>query len=232
MKKILLIICTSFFISSFVYIPAAKNTLVAYYPLNYGGRIAFDRIYNNNGTLFAGSFYSNNSIYFDAVDDYVSIPHHSCHNILDRFAISFWAKRDGSQSSKYTVSKQTSGGGDNNWSVLYGYGANSYSFYASVATGSMSYPSTHMVVNDDYWHNIVYTYNGSILYGYVDGVQLLSYSATFTLKTTGTQALLLGSFNTTGNLFKGKICEFKLYSSYLNQSYVISEYIAFKNNPR
>ena len=194
-------------------------------------QIDWNAINKQVASLVNGAYYDKNTCIFDGTNDHILAQHHTSHNIFDRFTIVMQIKRNGSQSQKYLISKIISAGGDNNWSIVYGYVANKISFYANPNTGTCAYTSTHIDLTDDLWHSIAYTYNGTTLYGYMDGVLKVTYVTTFTLRTAGTQGLYIGGFSTsdpTNHWWNGNISSTLVYNRPLTQDEIQRIYIATK----
>jgi hypothetical protein len=72
----------------------------------------------NNGTLTNGPTFSNNSIVFDGVDDYVLLPNIAV-STLPAFSICFWAKITSGASSPTVYSEGTPSSWPNNLFIIY-----------------------------------------------------------------------------------------------------------------
>lgn len=93
------------------------------------------------------------------------------------WTVAFWYKRDGSQNSRYVFSF-SDGGGSSQFSIIYGYVANSFELFPNGRTGSQ------ISITDDDWHHIAYRKDNSgtsNLDYFKDGIRTnISTSSSFT----------------------------------------------------
>ena len=103
-----------------------------------------------------------NGLNFDGSNDRITIPHSSSFNATSAFTVEAWIKTSYSGTYKYITTK----GED--------------SFYLAVNTGKAAiylknvggWLQSSVNVNDDQWHHIAGTYNGSAMKIYVDGIEI------------------------------------------------------------
>jgi hypothetical protein len=144
---------------------------------------------------------------FDGVDDNVSIPNNAAFGITNAITIESWIKTTGSPTTEqYVVTKND----DSYYIGLNVAGANGkVSFYLNGVSSSWLY-SNSTTLNDNNWHHIGCTYNGSTMSIYVDGVLDNSTALTGTI-TTGISNMYLGSRNN-NQFFQGSMDEFRIWN--------------------
>jgi hypothetical protein len=156
-----------------------------------------------------------NSLEFDNVDDYVSIPHSSDFNITSNITIEAWIKTAGT-GQDYITTK-----GENSWYLgmnIPGFG-NKVAFFLSGVTGSWIASTSN--INDGNWHHVAATYDGANVKIYVDGVLETTSAQTGTINT-GTSAVEIGR---RGSLyFDGKIDEVRIWNVALEDSDITALY--------
>ena len=154
----------------------------------------------------------------------VYVPNSNSLNLTNNFAISLWFKPSQvSQTNTYLLSKLTSGGGDNAYSVIWQYTTNCVEFYSGSYSGTNPRTGSCMTVADTNWHNIVYTYNGNIWQGYLDNKQVFSTTETFSL-TKNYGPLYLAAFNGASHYFAGAITDVQIYNASLSSGQISSLY--------
>ena len=147
---------------------------------------------------------------FDGVNDFVVVPHNANLNFTNNFTFSLWFKANSnSQTQKYLMAK------GNSYGIIYEYVDNQIEFSSGAFTGDDPRPGSQMPLTDVLWHYIVYTYNGTMLKGYMDGVEVVSMAKSFTL-TGNTLNLYLGASNTPGNYVGGSMDEFRIWNRALS----------------
>ena len=93
--------------------------------------------------------------------------------------------------------------------VLYGYTSSSSKANVDLFNNGVGagYPATNTSItipDTTGWHHVAYTYDGTTLLGYLDGTQVISVTASFTLYPSGGTQLYVGAFNA-GNYFAGSM---------------------------
>jgi hypothetical protein len=179
----------------------------------------------NNGTLTNGpTFNSGNggSIVFDGVDDYTIIPDSPALKLNGNFTIMLWhraiTKTNTFPGPLYKGNSAIVGGGY----IL---------FYTSVNNGIMwikrdniQLPMTSAV--NTYWSHITFTYDGTNVRGYLNGVNSYT-SSTVTYSTNNdNSSLLLGRADQSGNAAIGTI---QMYNRALSAQEVLQNFNATKS---
>lgn len=203
------------------------------YPLNGAiGKFGIDMVtkINNRDTMRGDAFVRDNSLRLDGTGDFISIVHNGRHTITDRFTISFWFKPDNlTQSSKHLISKVNTTFTDNNYAILWEYVNNQIEFYAGGYTGTNPRTGTGMTISNAYiWTFVCYTYNGATMTGYLNNVQRIQVSTTFSLATNGSYLSIGGNYQF-GNQVAGRIRDFRLWDRGLTYSEVLAEYLRTVN---
>ena len=196
MRKFFTIAIIALSINAFAQIPSSG--LVGWYPFN--GNTNDESINGNNGTnngaiLTADRFGSSNSAYnFNGTSNYISVPNIAVQGANSR-TISFWIKTNSNIAGSMVISTGTDAdvnGGDfnlrlENSNKYIGFMGGNYT-----AGGYDYYPTGNIVLNDNLWHNVLVTYNGTTINFYIDGV--FEKSTNKTLATNG-QANYIGKSN-------------------------------------
>ena len=189
----------------------------------------------NNGTLVNGpTFNSGNggSIVFDGSNDYANLGTSiNFSNYTNGFTIGFWVKTLSTiQSNRYLFSKVTNSGVDNQFSVLYGYVANTYELYGGVGGSGASQnirTNSQISVNDTNWHFLYYTV-GTTTTGYLDSV--VKFTNTYPSLTfiSSTNNNLISTFATASAFGNLSLANIVLYNRILSSSEVLQNYNATK----
>jgi hypothetical protein len=191
----------------------------------------------NNGTLVNGpTFDSGNggNIVFDGVNDYVNLGNtlnFSNYNTVG-FTISFWVKVNSTiQTNRYLFSKLTNSGVDNQFSVVYGYVANTYELYGGlggVGANQTIRTNSQISVNDTNWHNLTYSV-GTTTVGYLDGIIKFTNNYPSLTYISSTSNSYLTTFNAAGFYLNSNISTMQLYNRTLNQQEIQQNYNATKS---
>ncbi len=199
---------------------------VSYWNLDEdSGSTAVDSIGSNNCTISGATTssvaISNNSRSYNGSSDYLSCGNDASLNIANEITIEAWIKT-GVSKDQIIVAKH--------------FGTTNGSYYLStLSTGKIrlsiiNSSSTRVDLdrtfsyNDDAWHHIVGTYDGSNMYVYADGSLLSSgVSHTGSIKVT-TYDLGIGAYSGANWRFNGLIDEVGLYDSALTSSEVLARY--------
>lgn len=185
----------------------------------------------NNGTLTNGpTFNSGNggSIVFDGSDDYANLGSSiNFSNYTNGFTIGFWVKvLNVSQSNRYLFSKLTNAGTDNQFSIVYGYVANTFELYGGAGGSGANQnirTNSQILVNDTNWHFLYYTV-GSTTTGYLDGV--VKFTNTYPSLTflSSTNSNFTSTFNGSQNFGNLSISNMVLYDKILSTSEIQQNY--------
>jgi len=201
---------------------------VSYWNLDDAGTTAADVFGINDGTLVNGPVWTagqvGGALQFDGIDDYVSIPDSNSLDLVNNFAISLWFKPALlGQTATYLLGKLNDAGNDNTYSIIWEYAGDSVEFYSGSYTGSNPRAGTSIAISDTNWHNVIYTYNGSLWQGYLDGNQEFSTEATFSLIPSNNN-LLFGLFDSGAPVFNGLMDEVAIYNRALSAAEINAAY--------
>jgi hypothetical protein len=184
---------------------------------------------NNNGTLTNGPTFSGigkqASIIFDGVDDYVS-----CGNVLfnnvSAVTISIWVNIQTFIGNKSIISKGAQAEGSNTtfaaWIIVSTTRIRNR-FYNS--TGTESFVTTpNLSVNT--WYNIIWTYNGSTIAVYTNGIAGETVSLSGPLKTN-TNPIRIGQ-DIYGNNTAMTCASAQIYNRALTQAEILQNFNALR----
>ena len=206
--------------------------------------------YQYNGEKFGNLTYSTNTsryntcYEFDGSTTYVRLKH-SLYSILrlarDEVTMNIWAYKDnwkdyesnGTSSQLYTMCGCQEGGGIS----IYVTGNGRFQFICGTGETSNTYkvsatPIGYVGTLPNGWHMLTLTFDGFNLNGYVDGKLAIS-NAFFTTKTpiyynTGTTSIYIGvesgSGKQAGYWWKGKLSDFRVYTTALSASDILELY--------
>ena len=190
----------------------------------------------NVGTLTNGPTFntgSGGSIVFDGVDDYVNLGtsiNFSNYN-TSGFTISFWVKVNSTiQTNKYLFSKPNNAGTDNQFSVIYGYVANTYELYGGaggVGANQTIRTNSQINVNDTNWHNLTYSV-GTTTTGYLDSVIKFTNNYASLTYVSSTNNNYLTAFNAGGFYLNSNISTMQLYNRILSSTEILQNYNSTK----
>lgn len=153
---------------------AAHATLIASWGFDESsGTTAFDSAGGNDGTIYGATRADGilgGALDFDGVNDYVDCGNNDSLDITDELTISAWIKRPDFRTYGVIVGKT------NGNSVTAGYGLFSYKEGLEFTFYSRGWQRTtpRVAVTANQWHHVAGTFNGNILYLYVDGEQRAS----------------------------------------------------------
>jgi hypothetical protein len=194
---------------------------------------------SNNGTLINGpTFNSTNggSIVFDGTDDYANVPYNATLNLTSQGTISVWINPSTITQGLFAglVSK-ASGGSVNLQSYELSWRQVSNAFLAQLCDGNGNYNQLYASLPTvaNVWYNIVFTWNGSQLVLYNNGVVIGTLTQTINSQTLVTD-LTIGGYTYkgaggSGEPFNGKIANVHLYNRGLSASEVQQNFNAYRN---
>ncbi len=221
------------------------TSLKGYWSFNgpdISGTTAYDRSGNaNNGTLTNGPTAtigkSGQALSFDGVNDCVSIPHSSVLNFAynQDFSVSAWVKAPATQldpgfGGNIILQKWANTGGYpyaiRIFNQTYGVSGDRGKVYA------LRYDATNLPtlvsgvkINDDTWHHISFTKNGSTLSLYIDGNSSVTTTTdTTTGTTTNSYPLYIGGEQCSVYPFNGKVDEVRVYNRALSATEITALY--------
>lgn len=163
-----------------------------------------------SGAVFNSSGYYDGAYQFDGSNDYITATVTGHNNNL--VSIGAWIFIPlASQTNKYIIDH------NNVRSMLYGFQTDAFNIFNNgYPTGTAS--DTQMNATVGAWNHVVYTSDGSRVYGYLNGVNLVNVSGN--LDGTPT-TMYLGSFTGISNFFNGTIDEVNIYDRLLSADEVI-----------
>ena len=176
--------------------------------------------------------FSQISLDFDGVDDYVEAPTLADLGITgDTFSISFWMKNSGTVSNyRMILGSTTNASWNNGFGVMYNTAANPdrLQFWVNNNWSNASQIATKDITATDInnWNHVVCTYDGTNTKIYVNAVKGTDGSLTGDISPT-TNPLMLGRAETaTGSSydFAGNLDDISVYTSALSQSDVTDIY--------
>lgn len=194
---------------------------------------------NNNGTLINGVQYvgdGDGCWKFDGTDDYMNVTHNTSLNLTSQGTISTWINPFSLTQGFFTniVAKNT-GGAVNQQSYTLSWRQVSGGLYGQICNGSGTYnevlASFPTVAN--VWYNIVFTWNGSQLVMYNNGVVVGTSTQTINNQVLLTD-LTIGGYTYKGagggdEYFNGKISQTYIYNRGLTQTEILTIYNATKS---
>ena len=210
-------------INSQIMLDHNQTGLVSYWDFEEGsGNISYDYTKANNGTMYngvartaAGKYSS--AIQLDGVNDYIDAGNAASLNIANSITLEAWIKF--SSPAGRIIAKET----DNFDTpyLIYALGAGQLAFFTS-NTGPSTYAqaTAPLTYNDNAWHHVVGTYDGSTVNLYVDGAQKGSASWTRGLKPSSEKTFIGASrFHGTPTMFfNGTIDEVRIYNRTLSNA--------------
>jgi hypothetical protein len=206
----------------------AASGLVASYAFNEGaGALAYDSSgAGNRGTVtnatWTASGHTAGALSFDGTTDYVRATSSSTlNNVGSGLTVEMWAFITGSSSTDYVLlAKPWTGGATGNPPYEYGveYDANglhTLDFYFGDTTNTSRGPYS-ITPSLGTWTHLAFTFDGTTVKGYLDGVQKLSSPIAATIQTRATD-LLIGVDGALSQGFNGRLDDVRLYNRALSQ---------------
>ena len=209
------------------------NNIISY---PKSGTSWFNLTGSNVGTLINGPTFNQDnggSIKFDGTDDYVNVPTATNLDLTSQGTISVWINPATLTQGNFAglVSRAT-GGSVNQQSYDLSWRQVSNGFFASICNGAGTYDQilgTFPTISNA-WYNIVFTWNGSQLVLYNNGVVISTGTQTINSQILNTD-LTIGGYTYkgaggSGEPFNGKIANTKLYNRGLTAAEVQQNYQA------
>jgi hypothetical protein len=213
--------------------------------------------YSSNGTkVFTGTASGNTSLYFrpssdfvgsidnvsvreiisgqamsfDGVDDLVSIPHSASNTLGNTGTISLWLKANTLVQDSFAglISKATGGSVgtisyDIHWRDIANPDVIRFDIGDASALDSVTIPEL-----DLNWHHLIFTWDGSNLYAYLDGLQAATTPQTITPVNLNTEVKIGGDTYSTASgeddYFNGSISDVRIYDRALSATEVAQLY--------
>ena len=184
----------------------------------------------NTGTLTNGPAWSagkyNNSLAFDGVNDYVNIPNSPSIDISGKnLTIAFWAQITDLSGDDVLIGKPWNPSSMSSPWYQYGIefsgGNKQLDFYLGDTSGSIMGPFS-MTPSLGTWTHVAFTYDGTNVKGYLDGVQKFSTSETRSIQARG-NSLRIGVDGSYGQPYIGKIDNLRIYNRSLSQAEILGD---------
>jgi hypothetical protein len=214
-----------------------EKNLVAYFPMDFSdvnGVSVYDAALARNTATTTGTIFtattgpdSNGSFSFDAVDDYIEIPHHVNQLLVNGFSISAWIKptSTGEGGVGAILTKETGTSGEAGWRYAL-TGTAAISMKVNNGT-TVSSNSNAYVVNDGNWYHVVVTVSSAAtVTHYINGVANGTPAATGALSgiTTTGVARIGNRSSGTDQTFDGSIAKVRLYARVLSTAEITELY--------
>jgi hypothetical protein len=213
--------------------PPTSGGLMAAYSLDEGsGTLAHDASGNNNtGTLTNGPLWTTGkygkALSFDGVNDYVAVPNSSSLDISGKnLTLSLWVNLTDTGNDQVLLAKPWVSSAMSTPYHQYalefdGNGAKTLDFYFGDTTGTLQ--GFHLAgYTPGTWAHVAFTYDGTTVKGYLNGVQKLSVAATQSIQARG-NSLLLGVDGAFGQAFKGRLDQVRIYNRALTASEISTD---------
>jgi len=178
-----------------------------------GTTVKDSSLFYNNGIMSGGTFVSGkfgNAVELDDNYDWIGSPNSESLSVFDQISISFWFKSNSSMNQmifmdkgpKLYIRTANTGGAT---SLFVGH-----TQLSSYYTGQNNLPA----FNDNNWHHIVFSWDGSSTQLYLDGTCVQSVSGVSgTIDTSNVSYLHIGEGGWTGtNDFAGQIDDVRIYN--------------------
>lgn len=188
--------------------------------------------YGFNGELMNGPTYnsSNNGfLNFDGVDDYINISP-SLLSDAQSGTVSMWFNRGAWTSDFETLFTKSNGAPwVNNHIVISRNNTTDYiNLTISDNTNSTFASVLTPVINANQWYNIVMTWDGSVLIGYLNGAEIGRFNTSIKVPSNSTLVAIGKGAAGTGRYFAGKISNTLIYNKALTASEVTQNFNALK----
>jgi hypothetical protein len=188
--------------------------------------------YDAKGTLINGTTWNSDGWFiFDGTDDYVNVPDSSNLNLTNQGTISVWINpATVTQDSFSGLASKSTGGSVNQQSYQLSWRQVSNAFFGSICNGSGTYNDLFAPLPTvaNVWYNIVFTWNGSQLNMYNNGVVIGTTTQTINNQILATDLTIGGNpYKGAGggdDTFNGKIANVSLYNKGLSASEVLQNY--------
>ncbi len=205
---------------------SANVELVGLWPLD--GDITDCSGNNNDGYLDGGSWVKgqigSSALYLNGLSDGATIPDAPELRIGSEFSISLWLKVPNQTTPRGGYLFSRHGGESSQQAVIYGNKTDIVEFYQNKINGADPRPDSQMIIKDDAWHHIVYSYDGLTWEGYLDGKQIFKTQRLFLLNTDP-YPWYIGSANGKNAFVNGAIDEISLFSHSLTDNEVALLYL-------
>jgi len=184
-------------------------------------QVLFDRTKNLTSIDVSNvSFNSQGKMIFDGTNDYIFSPS-AAPSFTNNVTFSCWFKTSVQQTNKYIMAMGKNLTGNNGMDLcLQGTDVASY----IVGSSSFIYLNHNTNYQNNQWHMLTVTYNGTSAVLYYDGVAVNSGPFTQNVDIEATRRLAIGSWVNGGSNFNGEIDVLQVYNRGLNASEVSQNY--------
>ena len=144
-------------------------------------------------------------------------------NGLTNFSIAASVKlANAADTNRYVASNRVPSANSDRVSLIYGFTANKYELYSDPGQFSGAAPRTALAtsVSDTNWHHICFTYDGTDVRGYLDGVLDVTATKAFSLATVGVIDQNIATADGTSGWFNGSLRQIGVYTRALTQAEV------------
>ncbi len=193
---------------------------------------AYDASGNNNNGTFGGSptWQSGSNCKIGSClsfggSGYFSAGTSNTLDLTNNFTIATWVKVNANGTPGYYIlTKRNDGSLGDNYALAYGLvslGASKYTLWSDF-TAAARIPLTS-TVTDTNWHHVAYTYDGTTVSGYLDGVLDATSTQSFSFQTN-TSTFRVGTSNGSANLLNGSLDDIQIYNKALSATDVADIY--------
>lgn len=198
------------------------NGLVALYEFN--GNANDSTTNSNHGTVVGATLTSdrfgnaNQAYHFNGIDQLIQAPSKSYLDLSgNESSVSFWAKFEGTSSTRHILGKSDGAFNNNKWIFYYSTAPNQVSLHVNRISGGSTF-SAPATFNYDTttWHHFAITKSGTAYTMYIDGANVAQSSGPSPLPST-TGLFTMGSVEGLG-WFQGSLDNVRVYSRSLNVS--------------
>jgi hypothetical protein len=172
----------------------------------------------NNGTLTNGPTFSNNSIVFDGIDDYITLGNPSSLDTLN-FTICAWAKSNTFSNYQNIIFKGTNVG-------QYGIALNSVGDWVIQPNANQGSTFIGDIITLNTWNFFAGTYNGTQITAYRNGIQKQQYNNP---QSNYGNIVTIGTDTVNNRPFNGSIPAVQIYNRALSAQEILQNYNAQKS---
>lgn len=151
---------------------------------------------------------------FNGSDSFISLTSSELYTILNGsgqpFSITMWVYHSDSTRAILFGDFSVSGGNNFNIELTTGHALRWY-------WGTPDINISAMNINVNVWHHVAFTYSGTVLKGYIDGIEKYTNTITLSVKNRSSGPYYLGRDGRTGTTaFNGKMNDFRIYNHCLS----------------
>lgn len=169
------------------------------------------------------SVYSQSSLYFDGVDDYVNVSNPDL-EVGNAITVEAWIKAESWQPMLYkgtVISNGNNSGGDNGFDFR--AAENGKAEFNISVDGAWVTATTDALMSVNEWNHIAATYDGATLKVYVNGVLEVSNQTSGTISAFGGDLFFAECPGWTGRFFNGNIDEVRIYNVALTSEEIMAD---------